>query len=151
MGRAFIYYWVPGDNDRSDHPNAFEVVHEGPGAKLKEIRASFPLPGEYHFRFKMKWESGAVWMDVTNEESMVPMFEDKVYAKVLRINWGASSRKTGDRPVSVPSASPDTSPQAASAGSEDLLFGDSSASGPPPSGAKGGPVKKQDDFDMLFG
>eukprot|EP00439_Symbiodinium_sp_Y106_P074642 s2442_g14.t1 len=81
MARAFVYYWIPGDNDKLEHPNTFEVRHEGPGAKLKEIRACFPLPGEYHFRFKMKWESGAIWMDVTNEESMVPMFEDKVFAK----------------------------------------------------------------------
>lgn len=40
--RAFAYYWLPGrghgsiwdtwwpgDNDDQDHPNAFEVVHEG--------------------------------------------------------------------------------------------------------------------------
>ncbi|CAK9002100.1 Hypothetical protein SCF082_LOCUS7194 [Durusdinium trenchii] len=81
MLRMLAYYWLPGDNDDQEHPNAFEVIHGGHGVKLKDIKAAFPLPGQYHFRFKMKWESGAVWMDVTNEDSMVPMFEDKVIAK----------------------------------------------------------------------
>lgn len=47
MARVFAYYWVPGratvsnhertmkrsagDNDDQEHPNAFEVVHEGDG------------------------------------------------------------------------------------------------------------------------
>lgn len=31
----------------------------GPGLKLKDVKTAFPLPGEYHFRFKMKWESVA--------------------------------------------------------------------------------------------
>lgn len=109
---------------------------------MKDVKAGFPLPGQYHFRFKMKWESGAVWMDVTNEESMVPMFEDKVIAKVLRVNWGKAQKPV---PSDVPSASPDTSPLA-SGDSEDLLFGESSAPqvGQPKTSGK-------DDFDMLFG
>lgn len=80
-----------GDNDDQEHPNAFEVVHQGHccemnwwterdshltlihidpyllisfgmatiaghGVKLKDVKAGFPLPGQYHFRFKMKWE-----------------------------------------------------------------------------------------------
>ncbi|CAJ1339995.1 unnamed protein product [Effrenium voratum] len=144
MMRMFVYYWLPGDNDEQDHPNAFEVGHAGSGVKLKDIRAAFPLPGQYHFRFKMKWESSALWMDVTNEESMVPMFEDKVLAKVLRVNWGTAKSAA----KSAPSASPDTSPMA-SAHSEDLL-GDSSAAGAA-SPAKGSvSPRKHDEFDMLF-
>eukprot|EP00438_Fugacium_kawagutii_P005751 Skav227239 [mRNA] locus=scaffold2789:107509:108409:- [translate_table: standard] len=80
MARIFAYYWVPGH-----------------GVKLKDVKATFPLPGQYHFRFKMKWESGAVWMDVTNEESMVPTFEDKVIAKVLRVNWGKKKQSNSQK------------------------------------------------------
>lgn len=85
-----VYYWVPGDNDDPDHPNAFPIPGKGPrGAlTLRDVRARFPLPGTYHFRFKMKWDGGGVWMDVTNEDSAVPMFDEKIYMKVLRITWG---------------------------------------------------------------
>ena len=36
----------------------FEMQLAGHGIKLKDVKAGFPLPGQYHFRFKMKWESG---------------------------------------------------------------------------------------------
>merc|ERR1719321_1150624 len=86
---VLVYYYLPGDEDDSDHPNAFTMSSQGGNnIKLRDIRAKFPLEGNYHFRFRMRWESAFVWMDVTNEDSLVPVFEDKVMAKVLRINWG---------------------------------------------------------------
>ena len=36
----------------------FETQFAGHGVKLKDVKVGFPLPGQYHFRFKMKWESG---------------------------------------------------------------------------------------------
>ena len=39
-------------------PCHFESHLAGHGVKLKDVKAGFPLPGQYHFRFKMKWESG---------------------------------------------------------------------------------------------
>ena len=38
-------------------PNHVESC-SGHGVKLKDVKAGFPLPGQYHFRFKMKWECG---------------------------------------------------------------------------------------------
>eukprot|EP00933_Yihiella_yeosuensis_P045016 TRINITY_DN40327_c0_g1_i1.p1 TRINITY_DN40327_c0_g1~~TRINITY_DN40327_c0_g1_i1.p1 ORF type:complete len:185 (-),score=44.15 TRINITY_DN40327_c0_g1_i1:88-642(-) len=172
----YVYYWIPGDNDDPDHPNSFEVPIQGGGPKLRDIRARFPLPGTYHFRFKMKWESGYVWMDVTNEDSIVPTCEDKVFAKVLRVNWtgtapqsqtpsGGSAAVSGSPP---PTAAAATAPKAAAprpqqqAPATDLLFGDSI--GVPSSSPSASPVstgglsasptsspgRKTDDFDMLF-
>ncbi|CAK0892650.1 unnamed protein product, partial [Prorocentrum cordatum] len=50
--------FVPGDGDKQDHPCAFEVPLRGQGVKLRDVRARFPLPGTYHFRFRMRWEPG---------------------------------------------------------------------------------------------
>merc|ERR1719258_820167 len=86
-----IYYHVPGDGDEADPPNAFPVLKAGGQVKLQDIRTKFPLPGSYHFRFKMKFgETSCVWMDVTNEESQVPMYDGKVVAKVTRVSWDAA-------------------------------------------------------------
>mmetsp|Transcript_91753 Transcript_91753/g.163300 ORF Transcript_91753/g.163300 Transcript_91753/m.163300 type:complete len:147 (-) Transcript_91753:112-552(-) len=146
MARAFIYYWLPGDNDQADHPNAFEVQTSGAGVKLRDIRARFPIAGNYHFRFKMKWESGHVWMDVTNEESVVPTFEDKVFAKVLRVSWGTEVQQQQPSPASTTKAqaSPMSSSPISSQG--DLLFESQDTASPAP-----GKPSKNDDFDMLFG
>eukprot|EP00929_Paragymnodinium_shiwhaense_P016423 TRINITY_DN124753_c0_g1_i1.p1 TRINITY_DN124753_c0_g1~~TRINITY_DN124753_c0_g1_i1.p1 ORF type:complete len:193 (+),score=48.07 TRINITY_DN124753_c0_g1_i1:94-672(+) len=86
---VLVLYHVPSDQDEADIPNAFPVLAKGhEGVKLQDVRAKFPLPGTYHFRFKMKWgESAGVWMDVTNEDSPVPMWNGQVIAKVTRISW----------------------------------------------------------------
>mmetsp|Transcript_56731 Transcript_56731/g.148596 ORF Transcript_56731/g.148596 Transcript_56731/m.148596 type:complete len:181 (+) Transcript_56731:74-616(+) len=169
-----VYYLLPGDNDDSEHPNAFEVIPAGgPGVKLRDIRSRFPLPGKYHFRFKMRWESGPIWMDVTNEDSSVPLFDDRIFMKVLRFSWndprslgqpaGAAGPAAAPPPAAAPQqqqqqqqqAPPAPAPAAASrpppaampaAQMQDMLgFGDPSrpAAGQPASGQK-------DDFDMLF-
>lgn len=168
---SLIYYFIPGDSDDIDHPNAFPVMKSGNAVKLRDIRAKFPLPGTYHFRFKMKWGSDFVWMDVTNEESAVPVFEDKVFAKVLRVSWGdglqsapavkavpvgssVAASPTPPPPVasvasSVPSAprhaSPKPTPVPKAQNSDMLDFGGGSVPAAP-SKSPG----KNDDFDMLF-
>lgn len=85
---SLVYYYVPTDQDDVDAPNAFPIAKSRGEIRLKDIREKFPLPGTYHFRFKLKWNDGsAVWMDVTNDESSVPLFEDRIICKILRISW----------------------------------------------------------------
>eukprot|EP00421_Protoceratium_reticulatum_P031103 CAMPEP_0168473180 /NCGR_PEP_ID=MMETSP0228-20121227/60189_1 /TAXON_ID=133427 /ORGANISM="Protoceratium reticulatum, Strain CCCM 535 (=CCMP 1889)" /LENGTH=62 /DNA_ID=CAMNT_0008489161 /DNA_START=48 /DNA_END=232 /DNA_ORIENTATION=- len=55
---VWVYYWVPTDNDDEEHPNVFDVLPSGPSVRLRDVRARFPLPGLYHFRFRMRWEAG---------------------------------------------------------------------------------------------
>eukprot|EP00397_Hematodinium_sp_SG-2012_P025932 GEMP01027131.1.p1 GENE.GEMP01027131.1~~GEMP01027131.1.p1 ORF type:complete len:204 (+),score=33.84 GEMP01027131.1:38-649(+) len=113
---VLIYYHIPADHDDPANPNAFPVAL-APGTKdlkLKELRKRFPLPGIYHFRFRMRWEGDkTIWMDVTNDESPVPRFEDKIIAKVLRLSWheahaGATSAtgSVGSQPSPVPKSAP---------------------------------------------
>mmetsp|Transcript_56610 Transcript_56610/g.104788 ORF Transcript_56610/g.104788 Transcript_56610/m.104788 type:complete len:153 (-) Transcript_56610:196-654(-) len=149
-GPVFVYYWLPGDNDEAEHPNAFSVARSGAGVKLGEIKASFPLPGSYHFRFKMRLDSGPLWMDVTNEDSFVPVFDDKIFAKVLRISWAGGSPPT--KPVAKAAAAALPSAPSPQSPPEDMLgFADAKPSPPASSPASSpGPPGKADDFDMLF-
>jgi len=96
---VLIYYHVPSDHDDMIIPNAFAMaLPEGSRElKLKQLRKSFPLPGTYHFRFKMKWEGDGkcVWMDITNGESVIPKYEDNIVAKVLRLSWLDTAQPSG--------------------------------------------------------
>eukprot|EP00811_Abedinium_folium_P004607 NODE_14241_length_1120_cov_2.926485.p1 GENE.NODE_14241_length_1120_cov_2.926485~~NODE_14241_length_1120_cov_2.926485.p1 ORF type:complete len:139 (+),score=21.83 NODE_14241_length_1120_cov_2.926485:116-532(+) len=135
-----VYYWLPGDNDEAEHPNTFTMpVAGGTTAKLRDVRAHFPLPGLYHFRFKMRWESAFVWMDVTNEDSNVPLWEDKIITKVLRVNGTPA-------PLSFPAAAPGGAGVPAGAGV-------ANASGRVPAAAAAaaavGPAPTQDQFDIF--
>ena len=56
---SLIYYHIPTDMDESAAPNAFPLAKNRAEIKLKDIRAKFPLPGTYHFRFKLKWGDGS--------------------------------------------------------------------------------------------
>eukprot|EP00406_Dinophysis_acuminata_P056890 CAMPEP_0179299218 /NCGR_PEP_ID=MMETSP0797-20121207/46401_1 /TAXON_ID=47934 /ORGANISM="Dinophysis acuminata, Strain DAEP01" /LENGTH=136 /DNA_ID=CAMNT_0021008641 /DNA_START=108 /DNA_END=515 /DNA_ORIENTATION=- len=127
-----VYYWIPGDDDEQDNPNAFEVMQrDAGGVRLRDIRARFPLPGGYHFRFRMKWESGYIWMDVTNDDSTVPISESGIFAKVLRLSWG------GGVPASSPSR---PAPAAAPALARDpAARPQAQASAPAPPAAAGKP------------
>jgi hypothetical protein len=108
-----IFYHIPGDGDDAESPNAYPVLKPNGIPTVREVRSKFPLPGKYHFRFKMKWGEGSssiVWMDVPNEDAAVPMFDGKIIAKVIRISWdgGAATSSSAPRaaPAGVPAAAP---------------------------------------------
>lgn len=56
--------------------------------KLKDLKAAFPLDGEYHFRFKYKLNGQIVFMDLPSESSGLPLFDGKIFMKATRISWG---------------------------------------------------------------
>mmetsp|Transcript_58032 Transcript_58032/g.131231 ORF Transcript_58032/g.131231 Transcript_58032/m.131231 type:complete len:146 (+) Transcript_58032:77-514(+) len=144
MSAVLVYYWVPGDKDESEHPNAFEIPACPAGVKLRDFRARFPLPGTYHFRFRMRWESGFVWMDVTNEDSLVPIFEDKVFAKVLRMSWGQGRppAAAGQRAAPAPKPAPKPPEDMLSFGEGPGPFNPAARASPPASSPAG-------DFDLF--
>eukprot|EP00392_Amoebophrya_sp_AT5.2_P012679 g12786.t1 len=135
---TLVYYHVPTDQDEQQFPNAFPLPKSALEIRLRDIRdklvlppgptidirEKFPLPGSYHFRFKLKWsDSQTVWMDVTNEDSVVPSYDDKIICKGGVDLLGFDS--TGNSPKNSKTT--------------DLLF-DGFTSAPPP---------KKDDFDLF--
>mmetsp|Transcript_109749 Transcript_109749/g.291519 ORF Transcript_109749/g.291519 Transcript_109749/m.291519 type:complete len:174 (-) Transcript_109749:81-602(-) len=165
---VLIYYYIPEDKDEADIPNAFPVLKPGGQIQLRDIRAKFPLPGKYHFRFKMRLGDtvSALWMDVTNEDSQVPMFDGRIVAKVTRLSWGlaASSSVPAQSPPAAPVAEAHAellgfdghtpSPVAAAAGGGAQPRAAWPAQGansqPPPPPAAPQVQAKNNDFDMLF-
>ena len=55
---SIIYYHLPSDNDDGSFPNAFPIPKNQADIKLKDIKEKFPLPGTYHFRFKVSFNIG---------------------------------------------------------------------------------------------
>lgn len=91
---TLVCYHLPSDRDEAEHPNAFVMKQYAEDVTLKDVKANFPLPGEYHFRFKTRFENGSVfWVDTTDEDARVPVFaSNKIVAKVLRLSWKGESR-----------------------------------------------------------
>ncbi|CAK9073454.1 unnamed protein product [Durusdinium trenchii] len=142
-----VFYHIPGDGDEAEMPNAFPVLKPEGQVMLQDVRSKFPLPGTYHFRFKMRWGPDPLqvaWMDVTNEAAQVPFFDGKVVAKVTRVSWesktGATAQTSaGSNGGYTPQAAAQVTAQVPSAELFDSPgLGPSTAPGP------------KDDFDMLF-
>lgn len=80
---TFIKYFIPEDGDEQNHPNVYSLDSSQP--KLFEIKKSFPISGEYHFRFLKNVAELVVWMDVLDDSCVVPSFQGSIFAKVSRI------------------------------------------------------------------
>jgi hypothetical protein len=114
-------YYIPEDGDTIDHPNFFSCDQNsltlGQLKKVWNIFAAillthspqiFPVPGQYHFRFKRAIGSATVWMDATNDTSLVPVDSSgKVFSKVSRIRSSvASQTQTSQQKAPVPVPQP---------------------------------------------
>ena len=64
--------------------------------KLTNIKTNFPLEGEYHFRFKCKYNNNVVWLDLENDDTKLPLFNGRIFVKVTRISWNSNSIKIND-------------------------------------------------------
>ena len=85
-GGDLIRYWIPGDGDDPEHPNCFRVPARRGGALcLSDVVAAFPLPGRYHFRFRVEFGNTKVWRDLVADADAVPACEGVIFAKVTRL------------------------------------------------------------------
>lgn len=86
----FVKYFIPEDGDEQLHPNVFKIQQQGQQVALGTIKKSFPLPGSYHFRFLHcagnNGSSSRVWLDVVDDDALIPVTDDGILAKVSRIH-----------------------------------------------------------------
>ena len=87
---TIIRYFNPEDKDIEDKPNAFIIYKKIDEIRLCDIRDNFPLPGEYHYRFKFELSKKSVWLDFNKEESNIPIYDKKIIMKVSRLSWNSS-------------------------------------------------------------
>jgi hypothetical protein len=142
---TYVCYHIPSDRDDGDHPNAFAINKPAEEVTLRDIKAAFPIPGEYHFRFKVKMEGGAYWMDFTENDACVPTWGPRrILAKVLRLSWQANASK----PVGASSKpkSPQISNKNTTASGSIDLFGPSSPPRQPQATSKNAAVTELDLF-----
>mmetsp|Transcript_23089 Transcript_23089/g.16425 ORF Transcript_23089/g.16425 Transcript_23089/m.16425 type:complete len:96 (-) Transcript_23089:213-500(-) len=65
-------------------PNAFAVPKNINEITLNDIESTFPLDGEFIFRFKYKYTGASVWLDLSNKKCKVPKCDNKIIIKVTR-------------------------------------------------------------------
>lgn len=83
----WIRYFIPEDGDDPQHPNVFKLPDNNKQSLvLSDIIRSFPIPGEYHFRFLKDLGKLTVWMDVVEPQAVVPTFQGQIFIKATRIN-----------------------------------------------------------------
>ena len=94
MNSTYVCYHIPSDRDDGEHPNAFAIHKSTEEVTLKDVKDSFPLPGEYHFRFKVKMEGGSYWLDFNDDNAPVPSWGPRrIISKVLRLSWNNVPKK----------------------------------------------------------
>ncbi|KAE9009766.1 hypothetical protein PR003_g15945 [Phytophthora rubi] len=86
-----LNYFVPEDGDSSDHLNVVPLPRVEQ-LRLQHVKKSFPLPGDFHFRFKTAFEGTYVWLDVVNDADPVPDFNGLVVCKISRVQRESSTR-----------------------------------------------------------
>ena len=65
-------------------PNAFIINKELDQITLNDVKHGFPMEGEFFFRFKYRYNSASVWLDLSNHKCPVPKFDGKIIVKVTR-------------------------------------------------------------------
>lgn len=92
-----LKYVIPADGDEMDHPNVCYLSNPSSQVEnnsndnsdsfsLLDIKNQFPLPGLYQFRFKKKLsDSKTVWLDVHEDDALVPLYEGSIQAKITRL------------------------------------------------------------------
>ncbi len=84
---SLIYYFVPEDKEDQEKLNAFIIYKDIDSLRLRDITENFPLPGQYYFRFKFKFDNKNVWIDFNNEDAKLPRLDNKIIIKATRVSW----------------------------------------------------------------
>ena len=102
---TYVFYHLPSDKDDPEHPNAYQINKPVDEITLQDVRENFPLPGKYHFRFKVRLgdSNSSYWLDVNDDSKIVPPFGPRrIIVKVLRLSWDGPSHSK--KPTPVPAA-----------------------------------------------
>jgi hypothetical protein len=81
---TLVFYYIPEDLDDLATPNAFAINKNADEITLTDIEQNFPLPGDFIYRFKYKYNGTSVWMDLSNKKCRVPKIDNKIILKVTR-------------------------------------------------------------------
>lgn len=129
MGKKslIVQYFIPEDGDTEESPNMFYLKNTGGfSPRLKDVKASFPLPGKYLFRFKAPVIPGTdrdknsifVWIDCIHDEQNVSVWRNSIVAKVTRIGIGnyviPNINSTSHMATYIPTMSPKVIPYVSS-------------------------------------
>jgi len=131
-----VKYFIPEDGDDATHPNVFSVQKGTSAVTLGAVKRAFPLPGSYHFRFLHVAGSVKVWLDVLDENAVVPSGDDGIFAKISRSSSAFTSTSTSNlSPISTVQSSADKQSRT----SERLINFDSDSGGLSPIASKSEP------------
>ncbi|CAE7340811.1 RPS27B [Symbiodinium pilosum] len=106
-------------NDEKDREVALYAMPLGGAVSVTAsmVRASFPLPGNYHLRFKAPTSDGSfggwVWIDLASDQDLVPVFNGGIAMKALRLPTDSSPSRAA-APSQASRSRPATSAQGAS-------------------------------------
>ncbi|TYZ58376.1 hypothetical protein PybrP1_006184 [[Pythium] brassicae (nom. inval.)] len=106
---GMLNYFIPEDGDSSDHLNVVPLprVDQLRLQHIKKARRTeliFPLPGQFHFRFKTPFEGTFVWLDLVNDADVVPDFNGLVISKIARMQRENTTRPADHVDVKTPPA-----------------------------------------------
>jgi len=120
---SLVCYHLPSDRDDPEHPNVYQINKPVEDVTLQDIKNNFPLPGNYHFRFKAGESHSPYWIDVTDMNKVVPSFGPRrtIVAKVLRLSWQTEKQPTVVTAVAPPPRSSPPPPAKVSIGELDLF------------------------------
>lgn len=85
----WVRYFVPEDGDDANHPNVFCVDRMN---TLDDVKRSFPLSGNFHFRFMKELDKMTVWMDIVDSSTPLPTYQGGIFIKANRIRSSSSTR-----------------------------------------------------------
>lgn len=94
---TIVYYYIPEDREEPEKLNAFVISKDIDTIKIDDIVENFPLPGQYYYRFKFKFQNKNVWIDFNNPDATLPRFDGKIIMKVTRISWENSDESRPTR------------------------------------------------------
>ncbi|KAF7459175.1 hypothetical protein HWI79_294 [Cryptosporidium felis] len=75
-GTVLVYYFIPSDGDREETPNTYKVRGSLSTITVREVRVRDTYG----------------WMDPMSEDERVPLYNDAIIAKVLRVGWDLKNR-----------------------------------------------------------
>ncbi len=79
-----IKYIICEDGDDEFHPNIFNISGHS-NLTVGMIKKSFPVPGEYHFRFLTTLGHSKVWIDILDNTVSAPFNDGSIFMKVSRL------------------------------------------------------------------